>query len=61
MSNDQENQQRVIELLEKILKELVEIKTNTKITSDFATLRSEIIHRAKGQQFNPQNLAFLTS
>ena len=45
MPNDQENQQRIIELLEKILKELVEIKTNTKITSDFATLRSEIIQR----------------
>ena len=53
MSNDQENQQRIIELLEKILKELSEINTNTKITSDFATLRSEIIHRTKGQQVNP--------
>ncbi len=53
MANDQENQQRVIELLEKILKELLEIKTNTKITSDFATLRSEIIYRTKGQQVNP--------
>ena len=47
MPNDQENQQRTIELLEKILKELVEIKTNTKITSDFATLRSEIIQRTR--------------
>ena len=53
MSIDQENQKRIIELLEKILKELVEIKINTKITSDFATLRSEIIHRTKGQQVNP--------
>jgi hypothetical protein len=53
MSNDQENQERVIELLEKILKESLEIKTNTKIISDFATLRSEIIHRTKGQQINP--------
>lgn len=53
MPNEQENQQRVIELLEKILKELVEIKINTKITSDFATLRSEIIQRTKGQQVNP--------
>ena len=53
MPNDQENQQRIIELLEKILKELVEIKTNTKIISDFATLRSEIIQRTKGQQVNP--------
>jgi len=49
MSNDQENQERIIELLEKILKELLEIKTNIKITSDFATLRSEIIHRTKDQ------------
>ena len=47
MPNDQENQQRTTELLEKILKELVEIKTNTKITSDFATLRSEIIQRTR--------------
>jgi len=53
MPNDQENQQKTIELLEKILKELVEIKTNTEITSDFATLRSEIIQRTKGQQVNP--------
>lgn len=53
MPNDQETQQRIMELLEKILKELVEIKTNTKITSDFATLRSEIIQRTKGQQANP--------
>ena len=53
MPNDQENQQRTIELLEKILKELAEIKTNTKITSDFATLRSEIIQRTKGRQVNP--------
>lgn len=53
MSNDQENQQRIIELLEKILKELIEIKKETKITADFATLRSEIIHRTKGQQVNP--------
>ena len=58
MPNDQENQQRTTELLEKILKELVEIKTNTKITSDFATLRSEIIQRTKGQQVNPQNWGF---
>ena len=53
MSNDQEKQQKIIELLEKILKELIEIKTNTKITADFATLRSEIIQRTKGQQVNP--------
>jgi len=53
MSVDQENQEKIIELLEKILSEMVEIKTNTKITSDFATLRSEIIQRTKGQQVNP--------
>jgi len=53
MSNDQASQQRIIELLEKILSEMVEIKKNTKITSDFASLRSEIIQRAKGQQVNP--------
>lgn len=52
MSNEQEKQ-RIIELLEKILNELVEIKANTKITADFATLRSEIIQRTKGQQVNP--------
>ena len=51
MSNEQENQ-KIIELLEKILNEVVEIKKNTKITSDFATLRSEIIQRTKGQQVN---------
>ena len=49
MSDDKE---RIIELLEKILTELAEIKSNTKITSDFATLRSEIIQRTKGQQVN---------
>ncbi|CAD6517943.1 conserved hypothetical protein [metagenome] len=53
MSDDKERQERIIELLEKILKEIVEIKSNTKITSDFATLRSEIIQRTKGQQVNP--------
>jgi len=52
MSNEQENQQKIIELLEKILNEIVEIKKNTKITSDFATLRSEIIQKTKGQQVN---------
>ncbi|HSB83822.1 MAG TPA: hypothetical protein VLD64_04980 [Nitrosarchaeum sp.] len=51
MSKEQENQ-KIIELLEKILNEVVEIKKNTKITSDFATLRSEIIQRTKGQQVN---------
>jgi hypothetical protein len=53
MSNDQEKQEKIIELLEKILTEISEIKSNTKITSDFATLRSEIIQRTKGQQVNP--------
>ncbi|MCE9653205.1 MAG: hypothetical protein K8Q89_09190 [Nitrosarchaeum sp.] len=52
MSNDQECQQKIIELLEKILNEVTEIKKNTKITSDFASLRSEIIKRTKGQQVN---------
>lgn len=47
-----EDKERIIELLEKILAEIVEIKLNTKITSDFATLRSEIIQRTKGQQLN---------
>jgi len=51
MTQEQEN--KTIELLEKILKELKEIKENTKITSDFATLRSEIINRTKGQQVKP--------
>ncbi|MFB5605549.1 MAG: hypothetical protein ACE5R7_04590 [Nitrosarchaeum sp.] len=51
--NQEEAQQKIIELLEKILKEMIEIKNNTKITSDFATLRSEIINRTKGQQVNP--------
>ncbi len=51
MTEDQEN--KTIELLEKILKELIEIKENTKITADFATLRSEIINRTKNQQVNP--------
>lgn len=51
MTNEQEN--KIIELLEKILKEITDIKENTKITADFATLRSEIINRTKGQQVNP--------
>ena len=50
MTNEQD---KIIELLEKILKELVEIKADTKVTADFATLRSEIINRTKGQQVNP--------
>lgn len=51
MTEEQEN--KTIDLLEKILNELTEIKENTKITADFATLRSEIINRTKGQQVNP--------
>ena len=51
MTEEQEN--KTIELLEKILKEIIEINENTKITADFATLRSEIINRTKGQQVNP--------
>ncbi|MBS3925798.1 MAG: hypothetical protein KGZ34_03800 [Nitrosarchaeum sp.] len=51
MTEEQEN--KIIEILEKILNELTEIKENTKITADFATLRSEIINRTKGQQVNP--------
>lgn len=51
MTNEQEN--KTNELLEKILKEITEIKANTKATADFATLRSEIINRTKGQQVNP--------
>jgi uncharacterized coiled-coil DUF342 family protein len=51
LAYEQEN--KIIELLEKILEELTEIKKNTKITADFATLRSEIINRTKGQQVNP--------
>jgi len=52
MSTEQESQQKIIELLEKILNEVTEIKKNTKITADFATLRSKIIQRTKGQQVN---------
>ena len=49
----EEQEKKTIELLEKILKEITEIKENTKVTADFATLRSEIINRTKGQQINP--------
>jgi hypothetical protein len=42
------NENQVVELLEKILKELVEIKTDTKIIANFANLRSEIIKKTKG-------------
>jgi len=40
----------IIQLLQKIREELEEIKMDTKITSNFATLRSEIIKRTKGQE-----------
>ena len=46
---DKENHLEVIEMLEKILTELIEIKTDTKVIANFATLRSEIIQRTKGQ------------
>ena len=49
MVHEKENKQEVIEMLEKILTELIEIKTDTKIIANFATLRSEIIQRTKGQ------------
>jgi hypothetical protein len=41
---------KTVELLEKIPKEIVEIKANAKVAADFATLRSEIINRTKRQQ-----------
>jgi hypothetical protein len=49
MVQSKENQLEVIEMLEKILSELIEIKTDTKIIANFATLRSEIIQRTKSQ------------
>jgi hypothetical protein len=49
MVPDKENQREIIEMLEKILIELIEIKKDTKIIANFATLRSEIIQRTKGQ------------
>ena len=42
--------EQIIELLQKIKEELEEIKMDTKITSNFATLRSEIIRRTKDQE-----------
>ncbi len=41
--------EQIIQLLQKIKEELEEIKRDTKITSDFATLRSQIIKKTKGQ------------
>ncbi len=44
-----EQNEQIIQLLQKIKEELEEIKRDTKITSDFATLRSQIIKKTKGQ------------
>ena len=42
--------EQIIALLQQIKDGLEEVRKETKITSDFATLRSEIIKRTKGQQ-----------
>jgi len=42
--------EQIIQLLQKIKEELEEIKSDTKITSNFATLRSQIIKKTKGQE-----------
>ncbi len=44
-----EQNEQIIQLLQKIKEELEEIKRDTKITSNFATLRSQIIKKTKGQ------------
>jgi len=44
-----EQNEQIIQLLQKIKQELEEIKRDTKITSDFATLRSQIIKKTQGQ------------
>ncbi len=44
-----EQNEQIIQLLQKIKEELEQIKRDTKITSDFATLRSQIIKKTKGQ------------
>ena len=41
--------EQIIQLLQQIKEELEEIKKDAKITSDFATLRSQIIKKPKGQ------------
>ena len=41
--------EKIIQSLQQIKEELEEIKRDTKITSNFATLRSEIIKKTKGQ------------
>ncbi len=42
--------EQIIQLLLQIKEELEEIKRDAKITSDFATLRSQIIKKTKGQE-----------
>ncbi len=42
--------EQIIQLLQKIKEELEEIKRDTKITSNFATLRSQIIKKTQGQE-----------
>ncbi len=44
-----EQNEQIIQLLQKIKEELEEIKRDTKITSDFATLRSQIIKKTQGK------------
>jgi len=44
-----EQNEQIIQLLQKIKEELEEIRRDTKITSNFATLRSQIIKKTKGQ------------
>jgi len=41
--------EQIIQLLQQIKEELGEIKRDAKVTSNFATLRSEIIKKTKGQ------------
>ena len=41
--------EQIIQLLQQIKEELEEIKRDAKITSDFASLRSQIIKNTKGQ------------
>ena len=42
--------EQIIQLLQQIKEELEEIKKDAKITSNFVTLRSEIIKKTKGQE-----------
>jgi len=41
--------EQIIQLLQQIKEELEEIKRDSKVTSNFATLRSEIIKKTKCQ------------